>query len=92
VVVERDQLVRGFEVSKGEYVQFTDEELQTLETEANKSIDLKEFIPIDKVDPVYFENAYYVSPDKGGEKPYRLLSDALESSGRLALAQMVSRR
>ena len=91
VVVERDELVRGFEVSKGKYVQFTEEELQSLETEANKSIDLKEFIPIDKVDPVYFENAYYVGPDKGGEKPYRLLADALESSGRLALAQMVSR-
>ena len=91
VVVDRDELVRGFEVSKGKYVQFTEEELQSLETEANKSIDLKEFIPIDKVDPVYFENAYYVGPDKGGEKPYRLLADALESSGRLALAQMVSR-
>ena len=90
VVAERDQLVRGFQVSKGKYVQFTDAELQSLETEANKSIDLKEFIPIDKVDPVYFENAYYVGPDKGGEKPYRLLADALESSGRLALAQMVS--
>ena len=52
VVVERDDLVRGFEVSKGKYVQFTEEQLQSLETEANKSIDLKEFIPIDKVDPV----------------------------------------
>ena len=72
-------------------MQFTEEELQSLETEANKSIDLKEFIPIDKVDPVYFDNAYYVGPDKGGEKPYRLLADALKSSGRLALAQMVSR-
>jgi DNA end-binding protein Ku len=91
VVVERDELVRGFEVSKGKYVQLTEEELQSLETEANKSIDLKEFIPIDKVDPVNFENAYYVGPDKGGEKPYRLLADALQSSGRLALAQMVSR-
>ena len=91
VIVEREELVRGFEDSKGKYVQFTEEELQSLETDANKSIDLKEFIPIDKVDPVYFENAYYVGPDKGGEKPYRLLADALESSGRLALAQMVSR-
>ena len=91
VVVDREELVRGFEVSKGEYVQFTEDELQSLEVEANRSIDLKQFIPIAAVDPVYFENAYFVGPDKGGEKPYRLLADALQSSRRLALAQMVSR-
>jgi len=90
-VVDREQLVRGFEVSKGEYVQFTEDELESVEVEANNSIDLKQFTPIAAVDPVYFENAYFVSPDKGGEKPYRLLADALQSSGRLALAQMVSR-
>jgi len=90
-VVERDQLVRGYEVAKGEYVRFTDEELETIETEANSNIELKEFIPIEKVDPVYFEGAHYLAPDEGGDKAYRLLADAMEKSGRVALAEMVSR-
>src|SRR6266568_729554 len=67
-VVERDQLVRGYEIAKGQYVRFTDEELDTIEAEANNNIELKEFIPIEKVDPVYFESAHYLAPDEGGEK------------------------
>ena len=90
-VVERDQLVRGYEVAKGEYVRFTDDELETIEAEANSNIELKEFIPIEKVDPVYFEAAHYLAPDEGGAKAYRLLGDAMEKSGRVALAEMVSR-
>jgi DNA end-binding protein Ku len=89
-VVERDQLVRGYEISKGEYVRFTDAELETIEAEANSNIELKEFIPIEKVDPVYFEDAHYLAPDEGGEKAYRLLAEAMEKSGRVALAEMVS--
>jgi DNA end-binding protein Ku len=89
-VVERDQLVRGYEVAKGEYVRFTDEELEMIEAEANSNIELKEFIPIEKVDPVYFEGAHYLAPDEGGDKAYRLLADAMEKSGRVALAEMVS--
>ena len=71
IVVERADLVRGYEVAKGEYVRLTDAELEALEAEANSAIELKEFIPISKVDPVYFEHAYYLAPDEGGEKPYR---------------------
>jgi DNA end-binding protein Ku len=91
VVVERDDLVRGFQHAKDQYVQITEEELDSLEAEANSSIDLKEFIPLATVDPVYFENTHYLGADKGGEKPYRLLADAMAKSGRVAIAELVSR-
>jgi DNA end-binding protein Ku len=90
VVVERTDLVRGYELNKGKYVQVTEAELDALEAEANSNIELKEFIPIAKVDPVYFEDAHYLAPDEGGDKAYRLLADAMEKSGRVALAEMVS--
>ena len=82
--------MRGYEFIKGQYVRITEEELESLEAEANNAIELKEFIPISKVDPVYFERAYYLAPDQGGEKPYRLLADAMEKVDRVALAEMVS--
>jgi DNA end-binding protein Ku len=91
VVVERDDLVRGFQHAKDQYVPITEEELEGLEAEANKSIDLKEFIPLGSVDPVYFENTHYLGADKGGEKPYRLLADAMAKAGRVAIAELVSR-
>ena len=69
----------------------TEEELESLEAEANSRIDLKEFIPLASVDPVYFENNHYPGADKGGEKPYRLLADAMAKSGRVAIAEIVSR-
>jgi DNA end-binding protein Ku len=90
-VVERADLVRGYEFEKGQYVQVTDAELDALEAEANNNIELKEFIPIAKVDPIYFEDSHYLAPDEGGDKAYRLLADAMEKSGRVALAEMVSR-
>src|SRR5262249_37431613 len=61
------------------------------ETESSNNIELKEFIPLSKIDPVYFENAYYVGAGEGGEKPYRLLADALAKSNRAAIAQLVTR-
>jgi DNA end-binding protein Ku len=90
-VVERDHLVHGYELEKGRYVQVTDDELAALEAEANNNIEVKEFIPIKKVDPVYFESTYYLAPDEGGAKAYRLLADAMEKSGRVALAEMIWR-
>src|SRR5947199_850059 len=89
--VERDGLVRGFEYTKGKYIQLTEEELEALEAEANRSIDLKEFVPVAKIDPVYFESMYYLGPDEGGEKRYRLLAEALARSERAAVAELVSR-
>jgi len=89
VVIERDETVRGYEVSKGQYVRVEDAELEALEAEANSSIDMREFIPIEKVDPIYFESSYYLAPDKGADKPYRLLADTMAKTGRVALAQTV---
>src|SRR5438876_9157014 len=90
-VVERGALVKGYEFAKDQYVQFTEEELKALEEETNKMIDIAEFVPLAQVDPIYFEKTYYLGPDKGGEKAYRLLTDAMEKSKRVALAKFVMR-
>jgi len=90
-VVERSALVKGYEFAKDQYVQFTEEELKALEGEASKMIDIAEFVPLAQVDPIYFEKTYYLGPDKGGEKAYRLLSDAMKKAGRVALAKFVMR-
>ena len=90
-VVERGQLVKGYEFAKDQFVRFSDEELKTLEGEASKVIDIAEFVPLPKVDPIYFEKTYYLGPDKGGEKAYRLLTDAMAATDRVALAKLVMR-
>src|SRR5215831_3983602 len=90
-VVERSALVKGYEFAKDQYVQFTDDELKALEGEASKMIDIAEFVPLSQVDPIYFEKTYYLGPDKGGEKAYRLLGDAMKKAGRVALAKFVMR-
>ena len=89
--VERSELVRGYEFAKDQYVQVKDDELKALEGEASKIIDIAEFVPLTEVDPIYFEKTYYLGPDKGGEKPYRLLADAMEKAGQVALAKYVMR-
>jgi len=90
-VVERSDLVKGYEVAKDQYVHVTDEELKALEGEASKVIDIAEFVPLPTVDPIYFERTYYLGPDKGGEKAYRLLAEAMAKTGRVALATFVMR-
>jgi DNA end-binding protein Ku len=90
VPVERDDLVRNYEFAKRQYVRLTEAELERLETESSNSIDLKEFIPLLTFDPVYFERAYYLGAGEGGEKPYRLLVEAMVKSMRAAVAQLVS--
>jgi DNA end-binding protein Ku len=90
-VVERDELVRGYEFAKDQYVRITDEELKALEGEASKAIEIAEFVPLSTVDPVYFEKSYYLGPDKGGDKPYRLLAEAMAQAGKVALAKFVMR-
>jgi DNA end-binding protein Ku len=89
--VPRDDMVKGFEYAKGQYVQFTEDELEKLEAAATEAIDIAEFVPAAKVDPVYFEKAYYLGPEKGGEKPYRLLCEAMKKTGRAALARYAAR-
>ena len=90
-VVDRAGLVRGYEFAKDQYVRVNDEELKSLEGEASKIIDIAEFVPLPKVDPIYFERTYYLGPDKGGEKAYRLLSDAMAKTSRVALTKFVMR-
>jgi len=90
-VLDRSQLVKGYEFAKDQYVRFNDEELKKLETAANSSIEITEFVPLDKVDPIYFERTYFLGIDKGGDKAYRLLCDAMKKSGRVALAKYVMR-
>ena len=91
IVVERDELVKGYEIEKNEYVRLTDEELKALEGEASEAIEISEFVPLSKVDPIYFENSYYLGPDKGGEKAYRLLTDSMVQVGKVAVAKFVLR-
>ena len=90
-IVPRDQMVKGYEFSKEQYVTFTEEELKAMAEEAQKAIEITEFVPASKVDPVYFDGAYYLGPDKGGEKAYRLLNEAMKQTGRAALAKWAAR-
>jgi DNA end-binding protein Ku len=89
-VIERSELVKGYQFQRDRYVRFTDAELRAVEAAASPTIDIHEFVPLDRVDPIYFENAHYLGPDKGGEKAYRLLSEAMRDTKRVALAQHVS--
>jgi DNA end-binding protein Ku len=90
-VVERSELVRGFDVGKDEYVVFTPEELEHLDGEASRTIDIAEFVPLATVDPVYFETTYYLAPGKAGEKAYALLKEVMDGDARIALATFVMR-
>src|SRR5579872_5260183 len=76
-VVERSEIVKGYEFAKDQYVMFTPAEIKKLEEAGSPSIDIGEFVPLDSVDPIYFERTYYLVPDKGGSKPYTLLVAAL---------------
>src|SRR2546427_5249370 len=90
-VVDRASLVRGYEFAKDQYVRMTDDELKALEGEASKVIDIAEFVPLESVDPIYFEKTYFLGPDKGGDKAYRLLAEAMAKTDRGALATFVMR-
>src|SRR5215475_10820904 len=90
-LVTRDQMVKGYEVSKDHYVILTPEELKALEEKATNTIDISEFVPLDKVDREYLDKTYYLGPDKGGDRAYRLLAAALDETGRAALGQYAAR-
>jgi DNA end-binding protein Ku len=89
--VDADQIVRGFEVDKGRFVPLEDEDLDRLDVELTHSIDICDFVDLEEIDPVYFRKAYYLLPDKGAQKPYRLLVKALEETGKIAIAKIVIR-
>ena len=90
-VVPRDQMVKGYQFSKDQYVAFTKEELKAMEQEAQKAIEITEFVPASAIDSVYFDRPYYLGPEKGGEKAYRLLNEAMKTTGRSALAKWAAR-
>jgi len=90
-IVPNDQRVKGYEFSKDQYVTFTEEELKAMAEESQKAIEITEFVPAGKVDPVYFDGAYYLGPDKGGEKAYKLINEAMKQTGRAALAKWAAR-
>jgi DNA end-binding protein Ku len=87
----RDELVKGYEFAKGQYVTFTPDELKALDEIGTETIEIHEFLPLAKIDPIYFEKAYYLGPDKGGPKPYRLLAEAMLRTQRAALASWAAR-
>ncbi|HZD04544.1 MAG TPA: Ku protein [Longimicrobiales bacterium] len=91
VVVPRDDMVKGYEFSKGQYVMFTPEELKVLEEKATESIDIAEFVPAEQVAREYLDRVYYLGPDKGGERAYRLLSRAMTDTGLSALGRYSAR-
>jgi DNA end-binding protein Ku len=91
VPVAREDMVKGYEFSKDQYVMFTPEELKALEEAGTHSADITEFVPLESVDPVFFDKAYYLAPDKGGAKPYALLARALRDSKRCALGRWAAR-
>ena len=91
VPVARDEMVKGYEFAKDQYVVFTPEELKSFEEAGTHMAEITEFVPIDKVDPVYYDKAYYLSPDKGGAKPYALLAKAMKETGRCALGRWAAR-
>lgn len=90
-VVGREDMVKGYEYAKGQYVLFSEEELKALTPEPTNSIEITEFVPLDQVDPIYYEKATYLGPDRGGDRPYVLLSEAMKKTGRAALARYAAR-
>jgi DNA end-binding protein Ku len=91
IPVAREDIVKGYEFAKDQYVMFTPEELKALEEAGTQTADIAEFVPIEAIDPVYFDKAYYLSPDKGGAKPYALLARALRESNRCAVGRYAAR-
>src|SRR3970040_2637965 len=90
-IAPRDAMVKGYEFSKEQYVAFTEEELKAMAQEAQKAIEITEFGPASTVHPVYFDGAYYLGPDKGGKKAYRLLNEAMKQTGGSAPAKWGAR-
>src|ERR1041385_6105882 len=91
VPVAREDMVKGYEFAKDQYVLFTPEELKALEEAGTGMAEITEFVPLETVDPVYYDKPYYLAPDKGGAKPYALLTKALRESKRCALGRWAAR-
>lgn len=90
-LVERSEMVKGYEFAKDQYVMFSAEEMKALEDTTSHSIDIGQFVPLESVDPVYFDGTYYLAPDKGGAKPYTLLATALRKTRQCAVGRWILR-
>jgi DNA end-binding protein Ku len=89
--VPAEAIVKGYELASGEYVTVGDDELASLDPEASRSIDIEEFVDLSEIDPILYDSAYLVAPDKATIKPYALLAQAMEESGKVAIARFVMR-
>jgi DNA end-binding protein Ku len=89
--VPDDEIVKAFELEKGEFVPITDEDLDSVKSEGVKSIDITDFVPYDDIDPIFFERTYHLGPQEGSERVYALLREAMEGSGLAAIAKYVMR-
>jgi DNA end-binding protein Ku len=89
-IVDADELIRGYAVSKSKYVTFTDEEIETLETDDNRALEINEFVDLHEIDPLFFEKAYFLGPAPGGGKTYHLLAQAMKKQDKVAVARWVS--
>ncbi|HXH37330.1 MAG TPA: Ku protein [Thermoanaerobaculia bacterium] len=89
-IVDSDELIRGYAISKTKYVTFTDEEIDTLETDDNRALEITEFVDLHEIDPLFFEKAYFLGPSPGGGKTYRLLSQAMKKQEKVAVARWVA--
>jgi DNA end-binding protein Ku len=89
-IVEQNELTRGFEISKGRYVTFSDSEIEALQAEENRALEITEFVSLDQVDPVFYERSWFLGPGDGGNRTYALLASAMRKQGKVALARWIS--
>ncbi|MGH2847593.1 MAG: Ku protein, partial [Thermoleophilaceae bacterium] len=89
--VPYEDIVKGYELGKERYVVITPDELEALDPEKTRTIDIEDFVDLEEIDPIYFDHPYYLAPDPGAAKAYRLLVDAMEDSGKVAVARVVLR-
>ena len=90
-IVPREETIKGYEFAKDQFVTFTPDELKALEEKATQTIEITEFVPLAAIDPVFFDKPYYLGPEKGGDKAYLLLAEAMRETGRAALARYAAR-
>jgi DNA end-binding protein Ku len=88
VTVPAEEIVRGYEFQKGQYVVVKDEDLETIPDETSKTIDIQDFVDLSEIDPVYYDKSYYLEPSPGGEKAYALLKRAMLETGKIAVAKV----
>ncbi|HVE72353.1 MAG TPA: Ku protein [Thermoanaerobaculia bacterium] len=89
-MIEQGEMIRGYAVAKNQYVTLTDDEVNVLESDGDRALEITEFVDLDQVDPVFFEKAYYLGPAPGGGKTYRLLAQAMKRQNKVAVARWIS--